>query len=352
MPATAASESPSTAPDLRAFYESSLRPYLAAQDSRVRATQRNRWLVLVLGVAVAATIIAWAWESGSDSEFGPMAGFGLAAISIGYFWFAKAGLADDLRHELMGRLAKFLGLRYEPAAAGFDLEPFALLGLAGADKVRRSDRVFGEVGGLAVDMMAVKLADKSSTGTGNQRHTRTTERFSGLLISVEDPAPPGVLFRLVPPASATTRNMLRGFSIVTHSQSPDQPLPSADELQAKLAAGPEGAPTTPTGDAALDARFELHAAAADIPAALARLDTPTRAALLDIAAIFGGGPVSVGFDGGEILLAFVTEQRFEIGPLRPPMAEIERVQHLADQMGVLGVIVERLRAGQNPAGTD
>ena len=76
MPATAASESPSTAPDLRAFYESSLRPYLAAQDLRVRATQRNRWLVLVLGVAVAATIIAWAWESGSDSEFGPMAGFG------------------------------------------------------------------------------------------------------------------------------------------------------------------------------------------------------------------------------------------------------------------------------------
>ena len=48
----------------------------------------------------------------------------------------------------------------------------------------------------------------------------------------------------------------------------------------------------------------------------------------------------------------VTEQRFEIGSLRPPMAEIERVQHLADQMGILGVIVERLRPGQNAAGTD
>ena len=110
-------ESPSTAPDLRAFYESSLRPYLMAQDSRVRATQRNRWLVLVLGLAIAAVIISWAWQSDSDSEFGPMAGFGLAVVSIGYFWFAKAGLADDLRHELMGRIAKFLGLRYEPAAA-------------------------------------------------------------------------------------------------------------------------------------------------------------------------------------------------------------------------------------------
>src|SRR6185369_549410 len=255
MASTSGPDSPSTAPELRAFYESTLGPYLAAQDSRVGTTLRNRWLVLIFGLAIAVAIVAWAWQSGSDSEFGPMAGFGLAAISIGYFWFAKAGLADDLRHELMGRIAKFLGLRYEPAAAGFDLEPFALLGLAGADKVRRSDRVFGEVGGLAVDMMAVKLADESSTGTGNQRHTKATERFSGLLISVEDPAPPGVLFRLVPPAGATTRNMLRGFSIVAHSQSADQPLPSAAELQARLAAGPEAAPPTPTGDSAFDARF-------------------------------------------------------------------------------------------------
>ena len=144
--------------------------------------------------------------------------------------------------------------------------------------------------------------------------------------------------------------MLRGFSIVAHSQSADQPLPSAAELQAKLAAGPEGAPTTPTGDGAFDARFELHAAAADIPAALARLDAATRAALLDIAAIFGGGPVSVGFDGGEILLAFVTEQRFEIGPLRPPMARDRAGAASGGSDGDPGVIVERFGRGGSPAG--
>ena len=92
-----------------------------------------------------------------------------------------------------------------------------------------------------------------------------------------------------------------------------------------------------------DARFELHALGARrCQAALGRLDAGTRDALLDIAGRFGGGPVSVGFDGGEILLAFVTDQRFEIGPLRPPMAQFERVQHLADQMGVLVVIADRL----------
>ena len=110
---------------------------------------------------------------------------------------------------------------------------------------------------------------------------------------------------------------------------------------------PEVAPVTLTGDTVFDARFELHALGPDVPAALGRLDAATREALLDIAGRFGGGPVSVGFDGGEILLAFVTDQRFEIGPLRPPMAQFERVQHLADQMGILNVIADRLRTARD-----
>ena len=105
--------------------------------------------------------------------------------------------------------------------------------------------------------------------------------------------------------------------------------------------GAQSAPTTPTRDAAFDERFELRAA--DVASALRRLDAGTRAALLDIAGRFGGGPVSVGFDDGEILFAFVTRQRFEIGPLRPPMAELERVQHLADQMTILAVIADTLK---------
>jgi hypothetical protein len=128
--------------------------------------------------------------------------------------------------------------------------------------------------------------------------------------------------------------MLRGSSVVMQGRSAD--------LRAMPADGAESAPATPTGDGAFDARFELHAA--DVPAALRRLDAGTCSALLDIAGRCGGGPVSVGFDGGEILFAFVTRQRFEIGPLRPPMAESGRVQHLADQMGILTVIADRLKS--------
>ena len=172
-------------------------------------------------------------------------------------------------------------------------------------------------------MMAARLADETSTGIGNDRQTRTIECFSGLLVRVRDPAPPApdARFRLVPPAGVTPKNMLRDISIVTHTRTAGERTPSMAELQNMMATGPEEAPTTPTGDAAFDARFELHAQRPTIPAALGRLDPGTRAALLDIADCFGGGPVSVGFDGGDIPLAFVTAQRFEIGPLRPPMAQ-------------------------------
>jgi hypothetical protein len=127
--------------------------------------------------------------------------------------------------------------------------------------------------------------------------------------------------------------MLRGASVVTLGRPAD--------LGAMAADGAQSAPATPTEDAAFDERFELHAA--DVAPALRRLDADTHAALLDIAGRFGGGPVSVGFDDSEILFAFVTRQRFEIGPLRPPMAEFERVQHLADQMAILAVIADTLK---------
>ena len=333
MTSISASDSSSGAGSLQRLFDSALGPYLAAQDRRVLAARRNRWLVLVAGLAFAGVVLLWAWQSGSDSEYGPMAGFGLALGSIGYFWFATATIVEDVRHELMGRIAKWLGLGYEAEAQGFDLDRFALLGLAGCDKASRSDRLFGKVNGLPADMMAAKLADESSTGTGNQRHNQTIERFSGLLLRIGDPGPASATFRLLPPAGATPHGTLRGASVVTQDRSAD--------LRAMLAEGAGSAPAAPTGDGTFDARFELHAA--DVPAALRRLDAGTRSALLDIAGRFGGGPVSVGFDAGEILFAFVTRQRFDIEPLRPPMAEFERVQHLADQMGILAVIADRLK---------
>ncbi len=329
-------------PALQALYDTALHPYLAAQDAPVLAARRNRWLVLIGGLALAAAVLAWALPRDTESLFFPLVGAGIGALAIGYFWLSTDLLADEVRHDLMRRIAAWLGLHYEPRAEGFDLRRFALLGLANYDKDRRSDRLFGEVDGLAVDMMAARLADEETSGVGSDRKTRTIERFSGLLLCLADPSGRSPSFRLVPPASATSAGKLRDVSIVRTLPAGTPDL-SFDEMDAMLAAGPEAAPPTPTGDAAFDARFELHVLPQDAPAALARLNDALRAALLEVAACFGGGAVSVGFDGQHVLMAFITAQRFEIGALRPPMAQFPRVQHLAEQMAVLPAIAARLR---------
>jgi hypothetical protein len=334
------------AQSLRSLYDTSLRPYLAAQDARVRTTRRNRWLVLVVGLALAAGFMALALRSSSDSEFLPSVAFVLVIGAIGLFIFMKGALADTVRDHLMAEIAPKLGLRFNASPNDIAPERFEILGLSGCEIVKYQDRLSGRIGGLAAEMMTAKLVDETTTGVGSDKSTKRTERFSGVLMRIEDPAPPSARFRLIPPAALSPKGVLRSTSVTIRGPA-GQPQRSRDELLAMVAATPQRAPATPTGDAAFDARFELHAPAPDVAAALARLDAGTRAALLDISARFGGGEVSVGFDAGGILIAFATKQRFEIGKLRPPMAQFERVQHLADQMSILATITERVRSAQS-----
>jgi hypothetical protein len=338
---------PNAMKGLRSLYDRSLGPYLTTQDAEVSATLRNRWLVLVVGLALAGGILTWAVRSGriENGEFWPAVAFGLAVVSAGYFLISKDALAHVVRDHVMAEIAPLLGLRFESHPKGLDAERFEILGLARCSSVIFNDRLSGKIGGLAVDLMTAKLTNTTTTGAGSNARTHTTVKFTGVLMRLDDPSPPAARFRLIPPAARSRDGMLRGETITIHGAGPQS---SRAEIQALLAATPEEAPITPTGDAVFDARFELHASAPDVAAALARLDAGTRAALLEIADMFGGGPVSVGFDAGGILLAFVTKQRFEIGRLKPPMAQFERVEHLAEQMGIVSTIAERLNAKPLP----
>ncbi len=337
-----------TAQRLRALYDTSLGPYLQAQDAEVLSTRRNRWLILFGGLALAGGIMFLVVRSGSQGEIVPAIAFGIAVVSIGLFAIMKGALADMVRDHVMAEIAPILGLRFDRTPKDPAIERFELLGLAHCSTILCHDRLSGEFGGLAVDMMTAKLTETSSSGAGSDAQTHTTVRFTGVLMRIDDPAPPAVRFRLIPPARLSPHGMLRGMSTTIHGEA-GQPPPSRAQLLAMLAATPEEAPVTPTGDATFDARFELHASAPDVAAALVRLDAGTRSALLDIADLFVGAAAAVGFDAGGILLAFVTKQRFEIGPLRPPMAQFERVRHLADQMGVVSMITERIRTARDEA---
>jgi hypothetical protein len=292
MSAASESSPPDEASSLRSLYDTSLGPYLAAQDARVRTTRRNRWLVLVVGLALATGFMALALRSGSDNEFLPSVAFVLAAGAIGLFVLMKGALADTVRDHLMAEIAPRLGLRFDASPNDIAPERFEILGLAGCDIVKYQDRLSGRIGGLAAEMMTARLVDETTTGIGSDKTTKRTERFSGVLMRLDDPAAPSARFRLVPPAASSPKGELRSTSVTIRSQ-PGQPQLSMAELDAMVAATPQRAPATPTGDATFDARFELHASAPDVAAALARLDAGTRAALLDIAGRFGGGPVAL-----------------------------------------------------------
>jgi hypothetical protein len=338
---------PAGEPDgLRALYNDSLEAYLKAQDAQVVSTLRTRWLVLVGGLTLSVGIMVLAGRSGSQAEVLPMIAFGLAVGAIGLFVIMKDSLGDMVRDEVMARIAKYLGLQFDKWGKGFDVDRFEILGLAHCTNVMRHDRLYGKTAGLGMDMVTAKLTDESTSGVGNAAQAHTSVWFTGLLMRIDDPAPPTARFRLIPPAAASSHGMLRGTSVTLHGAAGPS-RPSKADFRAMLAATPEGAPVTPTGDPRFDARFELHVPVPDTAVALARLDAGTRSALLDIADLFGGGAVSVGFDAGGILFAFVTKQRFEIGRLRPPMAQFERVRHLADQMGVLSMITERIKTARD-----
>jgi hypothetical protein len=343
-------------PGLQALYQSDLAPWLERQDARVAAAKRNRWIVLVIGLAIAGGLLTWALRRNSDNELLPMAAFAVAVVSIGYFWLVTREIGDDIRHFLLGRLATFFGIAYEAAPKGFDLDRFALLGLAGASEAKIADRLHGDADGLAFDFAAARLTDKQTEmHVGRDDTTRTTERFSGLLMLLADPLPPGPAFRLVPHEGAARLEPLRGVSRVIRVEHKGGAAPGIVDMlkmarEAEFQPRPEEAPPIATGDAAFDRIFELHVLPADQAAALGRLSAPTRQALVEIAGLVSGVAVSAGFEKGAVLIAFATKRRFEIGPLRPPMADFARVEHLAGQIAIVFEIAGRLRRAATPAG--
>ncbi len=117
---------------------------------------------------------------------------------------------------------------------------------------------------------------------------------------------------------------------------------------ALVAARTHDDPVESTGDAALDAVFALQAG--DPPAARLALDAPTRAALLRIAALFADAKPSVGFDGSALVFAFATPRRFDIGTMKPPLADFARVENLARQVCVVFEVAAALRTFRFTAG--
>ena len=345
------SEGAASAADLETLYRSEMADWLARQDARVVRAKRNRWFVLFGGLAIAAGIMWWGITRDIGGDFPPYVAFGIGLVSIAYFWLSVGEIGDEVRHFMLGKLATFFGFAYESSAKDFNTERYALLGVAGGTP-HFKDRLAGKADGLDFEFAAGRVVDSEKSLSGNG--TKTRERFTGLLMRLADPAPPKASFRVVP-TGGSRQTSLQNVTRVMHidaKRAAALGTQGVKEMEREFFSrtGPEESPPVKTGDGEFDAMFELHAEAADAEIARARLTPQTRRALIEIAGFFEGAAVSAGFDSGEVLLAFATTRRFEIGPLRPPMAQFERVKHLADQVSLVPEIARRLRAAASSEG--
>ena len=304
---------------LRAIYDRELAPFLVEQEGQMRWGRRLRWVVLSVGIALCVGAFLLLVPRFENTEIALMVVFVLALTTLFVFWALGSFVDAQMREKLLGAICGLLGFGYEPKAQGFERDAFAILGMAGGNSVRLQDRIFGTADGIAFDLAWGVVADKTEElkpGTTSAHRSRTVTRIDGLLLRFVDPAPPAVRFVLWP----------RG--------KPASPL-------ALVAARTRDDPSESTGDAPLDAVFALQAD--DPPAARRALDAPTRAALLRIAGHFGDAKPSVGFDGGAVVFAFATPRRFDIGTMKPPLADFARVENLARQVCVVFDVAAALR---------
>ncbi len=304
---------------LRALYDRELAPFLVEQEGQMRWGRRLRWVVLAIGIALCVGAFVLLVPRFENTEIALMVVFVLAIATLFLFWALGSVVDAAVREKLVGAVCRLLGFGYEAKAEGFVRDAFAILDMAGGNSVRLQDRIFGIADGVAFDLAWGVVADKKEElkpGTTAAHRARTIVRIDGLLMRFDDPAPPAARFVL----------WARG--------KPASPF-------ALVAARKHDDPSESTGDAALDAVFALQAE--DPPAARRALDAPTRAALLRIAGHFGDAQPSVGFDRGSVVFAFATPRRFDIGTMKPPLADFARVEHLARQVCVVFDVAAALR---------
>ncbi|MCW3477335.1 hypothetical protein [Limobrevibacterium gyesilva] len=289
---------------LRELYDRELAAWLAAEDARAAAGRRNRWLVLAGGLGLAAAVLAYAWRS-TGNNIPVLAAVLLGAATLLIVRVMAHRPPDAARRRMLEVLARFLGFTYARDGAAFPLAPFAILGLAGCNDKQLEDRLTGRAEGLAFDLAAGVLAERPA---GAPASARPRVRLDGIVMRFTDPTP-SARFRLLP------------------------------HIASRTAAG--------TGDDTFDTVFTLEAD--NLATAQRRLDPATRRAMLRIAGLIEGATVSIGFDRGEVLLAFATHRRFDIGPPRPPLTQFQRFESLANQITIVFEIASLLRTAARGA---
>ena len=293
------------------FYRREIEPWLRSREAERAAAIRRRWWIIGGGCAGAAILAVTLWLAGTHPLWLllPAAIAFVAAIVGGR---ATARLSREVKAYLAGKLAAFFGFTYQAEPADDPTLRFYQLSLLPShDRRSLEDQWSGSASGVPFSLVEAVLEERQTErdSKGN-RETRYHTVFRGVLLTLAYPRP-------FQGAITIRRDLGKIFNWFREKFSSQTPVQFED---------PD-----------FEVQFEVFA---DDPAEARRLlDAPVRRR---VAALASDQSLTMAFSAGQVLLAIKGDDRFELSSMGNTLVDPERVQRMAEEIGVVLDVIDCL----------
>ncbi len=290
-----------------AFYEAEILPGLERDEqtrlgviSKIKKTMpliaAGTLIALAVAIYFGAPFMVLAFLTGG----GVMAGAGMAQYML-------RTVRSDTKDNIVGNLCRFLGLAFQSEmSVAPRLGQFNELGLVTAkyDRSEFEDQISGTAHGAKFLLHEAHLEKKEGTG----KNRRLVTKFRGQLLAIE------------------FHQKFLGRTIVLRDKGWLQRKKKGDMKRVGL----------------VDPVFEKIFEAYGTDQVEARyLLTPTfMQRLVDLEHSVNGANIRFGFDGGLLLIAVETANRYEAGSMFEPLIETSRTQIILDEIGAIYDVID------------
>lgn len=186
---------------LNAYIDSDIRGWLAAHERDLYLSNRNRLILLGLGLplTVAGILAVTAYYRPGSPPLWATSALAISALAMYCIAFAPRQTAPtSARNEIVSRLCTFFGLRHNDKGNGLELSPFRrLLMVPRYHRTRLDNVLWGRVAGHSIYMAEATLQLKVDRLTPLMPRYRTS--FHGVLATLKlSQRPGGELVMLTP----------------------------------------------------------------------------------------------------------------------------------------------------------
>lgn len=303
--------------ELDSYYKLEIEPGLKSREQRRVAAIRRRWLIIGVGLAVAAAGVGFLRLNPQLHPAWYLLPAAVAAVAVALGIQTTSQLRSEVKAFLANKLAAFFGFSYEAVPTADLVARFRECGIIpNYDRSGLEDRWSGSANGVAFDMVEAHLEERK-TERDSHGHKSTSHEtvFRGLLLTLAYPRP----FR----GSVMLRNDLGRV---------------VNWIRARLTTSE----SVEFDDQAFEWQYEVFAD--DVAEARQLLDPMLRQRILKLSEEHR---LTLAFDAGDLLLAIESSDRFEPSSFGHTLLDPERVRAMAADVGIVFDIVDRLNLKPN-----